>query len=510
MRRLGLLAAAVLAAAGVFAAIALAAGAPVPTTGTSSAVTSTGATIAGTVNPNGLPTTLAFDYGTSTAYGTSTPTQDAGSGTTPVDVTAPLTGLRASTTYHYRVSASNSSGTAAGADQTFTTSAAAVKPTATSQAATAITPNSATVGVSVNPGGQETQVVFDYGTSTGYGSTTPSQSAGAGTAAVTIKATIAGLLPGTTYHFRARATNATGTTNSSDRTFATAAIRKPAVTTGAASAITFSGATLGGSVDPNARPTTVSAQIGPTTAYGAQTAPQPVGTGDSAVNVKVPVGGLQPLTTYHYRLVATSDAGAVFGRDRTFKTAREPNALALTPSPATVVYGRSSVLAVTLSGSGSGGVALNLFASPFPFTGGLLPFAPGLTTDAGGHSTTTVAPRVTTRYRGTATVSGLAVTSPSVRVTVVPRVAARASRRAGGRVRFSAVIRPRGSAAVSLQRRRGDGLWLTVARTRAHAGGGVFSRAAVTRPRRPGLYRFHVKPTTRGLAAGNSAGVRVR
>lgn len=510
MRRLGLLAAAVLAVAGVFAAIAFAAGAPIPTTGASSALTTTGATVAGTVNPNGLATTVAFDYGTSAAYGTSTPAQDAGAGTTAVDVTAPLSGLQPSTTYHYRLSASNSAGTDAGSDHTFTTPAPAVKPTATSQAATAITPNAATIGVSVDPQGQETQVVFDYGTSAGYGSTTPAQSAGAGTAAVTIKATIGGLLPGTTYHFRARATNATGTTNSSDRTFTTTAIRKPAVTTGAASAVTFSGAALGGTVDPNARPTTVSAQIGPTTAYGAQTAPQPVGSGDSGVAVKVPVGGLQPLTTYHYRLVATSDAGAVFGNDRTFKTAREPNALSLKGTPATVVYGRSSVLAVTLSGSGAGGVGLHLFASPFPFTGGLLAFAPGLTTDTGGHSTTTVAPRRTTRYRGTATVGGLTVTSPTVRITVLPRVTIRASRRAGGRVRFSGVIRPRGSAAVSLQRRRSDGLWLTVARTRARAGGGVFSRAAVTLHRRAGLYRLHVKPTTRGLAAGNSPAVRVR
>jgi hypothetical protein len=99
---------------------------PSATTGSATGVTSTAATIAGTVNPNGLSTTYHFEYGTTTSYGTRTPAPDgsAGSGTTAAPVSANLSGLTASTTYHYRLVATNSAGTSNGSDATFTTGAA--------------------------------------------------------------------------------------------------------------------------------------------------------------------------------------------------------------------------------------------------------------------------------------------------------------------------------------------------------------------------------------------------
>jgi hypothetical protein len=493
------------------AAVAQAAGAPTATTGAPSGLTPATATLAGTVNPNGLPTTVAFDYGTSTAYGSSTPPQDVGTGTAGVDVSAALSGLRGGTTYHYRVVAANASGTDAGADRTFTTPVAPARPTVASQAATAVSTSAATIGASVNPGGQATQVVFDYGTSTAYGSSTPAQTAGAGTAAVTIKATVAGLKPGTTYHFRARATNATGTTNGTDRSFRTASLRRPSVTTGSVTALTASGATVTGTVDPNARDTQAFVQIGPTTSYGSQTAPVPVGAGDVPAAVRVPVAGLSPQKTYHYRLVAVSDAGTVNGRDRTFTTPGVPNTLTLSATPNPVVYGRSARLRATLSGPGGGHAALSLFASPFPFTGGYTAFAPRLRTDAAGRAVTVVTPRRTTRYRGTAAPAGQAVISRTVRLTVVPSVTVKVSRRAGGRVRFTGVIRPRGGATVSLRRVLGDGRAVTVRRVRAtRIPGAFFARYTITTGRRPGRYLVHVKPDSRALGAGDSAGVTVR
>lgn len=99
--------------------------APVVTTNAASGVTSTGATLNGTVNPESQATTYKFDYGTTTGYGTSVPSPagSAGSGSTAVSETASLTGLAASTTYHYRVEATNATGTTFGTDQTFTTAA---------------------------------------------------------------------------------------------------------------------------------------------------------------------------------------------------------------------------------------------------------------------------------------------------------------------------------------------------------------------------------------------------
>ena len=102
------------------------AGAPTVTTGSASAVTSTSATVNGTVNPNGRPTTYHFDYGTTTAYGSLAPSPDAGVGSDQIAhaVSASLTGLLPGTMYHYRLVARNLRGTTAGADATFTTAPA--------------------------------------------------------------------------------------------------------------------------------------------------------------------------------------------------------------------------------------------------------------------------------------------------------------------------------------------------------------------------------------------------
>jgi hypothetical protein len=85
------------------------------------AVSLTGATLNGTVNPAGDATNYHFEYGTTTAYGTSTAVQSAGSDAVAHAESATITGLQPGTTYHYRLVASNSTGTSAGPDVTVTT-----------------------------------------------------------------------------------------------------------------------------------------------------------------------------------------------------------------------------------------------------------------------------------------------------------------------------------------------------------------------------------------------------
>jgi hypothetical protein len=108
--------------------------APTVATGAASGVTQTGATVAGTVNPNGANVTdCHVDYGTSASYGSSAPcAASPGSGTSAVSVSASLSGLSAGTTYHYRVVAANAGGPANGADATFATTAAPTCATAAS------------------------------------------------------------------------------------------------------------------------------------------------------------------------------------------------------------------------------------------------------------------------------------------------------------------------------------------------------------------------------------------
>ena len=94
---------------------------PAATTGSASAVGETAATVSGTAGPNLRATTYRFEYGTSPAYGSVTPDQDAGAGAAPVAASAALSGLTPATTYHYRLVVTNAEGTAVGADQSFTT-----------------------------------------------------------------------------------------------------------------------------------------------------------------------------------------------------------------------------------------------------------------------------------------------------------------------------------------------------------------------------------------------------
>ncbi len=87
-------------------------------------VNSLGATLAAGVNPRGLATTVRFEYGTSTSYGTSTPDQAIGAGGSTVSVTAAIGGLKPGTKYNYRAVATSAAGIARGGNRTFTTSKA--------------------------------------------------------------------------------------------------------------------------------------------------------------------------------------------------------------------------------------------------------------------------------------------------------------------------------------------------------------------------------------------------
>jgi hypothetical protein len=104
-------------------ALQLASGPPSVTTRAASAVTSSAGSLTGTVDPNDLETSYHFEYGTGTSYGTSVPVPAAagGSGKLPEEVREAIAGLKADTTYHYRLVATNTAGTSNGEDSSFTT-----------------------------------------------------------------------------------------------------------------------------------------------------------------------------------------------------------------------------------------------------------------------------------------------------------------------------------------------------------------------------------------------------
>ncbi len=107
-----------------------------------------------------------------------------------------------------------------GADEFF------VAPAATTGPAAAVTEQSATLTGSVNANGVPTIYWFEYGPTTAYGSATPATDAGSG-GAVAATATLGGLAPATTYHYRLVAANSGVTTKGGDRTLTTASPPSP-------------------------------------------------------------------------------------------------------------------------------------------------------------------------------------------------------------------------------------------------------------------------------------------
>jgi len=326
------------------AGAAAAATAPSATTGPVNSVGPTTATVTGTVNPNGTATSWQFEYGTTTGYGSVTPSANAGSGTSSVPVSFALTGLKAGTTYHYRLVATSTAGTTRGADGILTTSAA---PQVVTGSATNVTPSSATLNGTVDPSGRATTWFFDYGTTTGYGNKTATKDAGSGTGTVNVSAAISGLTAGRTYHYRLTATSDAGTSHGSDQTFV--ATSAPSATTRSVSSIGDTSATLNSTVNPNGVATTVYFDYGTSTSYGSKSSSKSAGSGRSAQNVAIGISGLSPNTTYHVRVVAANSAGTNTGSDVTFTTTGRPF---VTTGAASGVSSNAATLAGTVDPNG--------------------------------------------------------------------------------------------------------------------------------------------------------------
>jgi uncharacterized protein (TIGR02145 family) len=297
--------------------------APVASTNAASSISNTTATLNGTVNANGLSTTVSFDYGLTTSYGsTATASQSPLTGSSNMVVSAGITGLAPNSTYHFRVKAINCEGTPVyGTDQQFITNC--TTPSATTNNATGISSTTATLNGTVNANNFSTDVTFGYGLTTSYGSTaTAVQSPLTGSSNASVSIVVNGLSPNTVYHFRIKTVNCGGTIFGLDQTLTTLCAT-PSATTNDASNLGNTTATLNGTVNANANgcSTTITFEYGTTTSYGASvTADQSPVNGLSPTPVNAVIPGLLSGQTYHYRVKGTSAGGTSNGDDKTFTT----------------------------------------------------------------------------------------------------------------------------------------------------------------------------------------------
>jgi hypothetical protein len=300
---------------------------PTVVTGSVSSVEARSVMLEGTIDPEGVASSYHFEYGTDLTYGSRTDDMAAGSGNGAVAASAAVTGLSPSTPYYFRIVGSNDAGSIVGASGTLTTGAA--PPVLGSSAfASTITPRSARLHGKVNASNGFTLWHFEYGTTTAYG-TSGTFGASFGSLEQTAISDIAGLEPGTTYHFRLVADNGVdGPQSGSDETFVTA----PAAG-GGATGVTAGRAMLTGTINPHGVATTYHFNYGVTASYGSSTPEADGGSGDANRPVSAEILGLLPDTTYHVQVVATSADGVIrTGGDGLFRTASAPTADVVGPT----------------------------------------------------------------------------------------------------------------------------------------------------------------------------------
>lgn len=278
-----------------------------------------GATLQGTLTSLGdySPVYASFEYGLTTAYGTTTTDQTMTSvGGFSVDIS----NLNPYLTYHFRARIRYNGAYVYGSDVPFYIGSTTV-PSITTNDASGVSQTGAVLhGTLTGLGGYSpVYVSFEYGLTTAYGSNTVDQSRGA---TGSFQASISELSVGQTYHFRARVRYDGSYVYGTDNTFNTPGPNTPIIATGTATNIGDTSATLQGNLTSlgDYTPVYVYFQYGATTSYGVTTSEQ---SKTATCTFGQSISGLQPSTTYHFRAVVKYDSNYIYGVDSSFVTSEE-------------------------------------------------------------------------------------------------------------------------------------------------------------------------------------------
>jgi NHL repeat len=307
-------------------------------------------TFAAQVNPELQETTsCVFEYGKlGKAYEASAacePSETFGRNiNTGQGVSAKVNGLVAGVDYHYCVLVKDQTGASECKDQRFG------PPTAVTGAVLSEVPGvapgtTAPVGGEVNPEELDTRYYVQYGETEAYGQIAPflppgvslplGLDAGSGSVSVVLGSSgicglpcqappgipLESLAAGASYHYRLVAYNADGTTYGAPMTLKV--LPAPQVGPASVSEVTQESATISTSVNPEGLHTLYELEAGTSTAYG-KPYPGDAGSGSAAVPLTFHLSGLEPGTTYHFRLVASNVDGSSSEGDQTFETAPTP------------------------------------------------------------------------------------------------------------------------------------------------------------------------------------------
>jgi uncharacterized protein (TIGR02145 family) len=234
-----------------------------------------------------------------------------------------LTGLTPGTVYYVRAYAVNSAGTAYGNELSFTTNPITV-PTLTTATVSSITLTSAVSGGTISSNGGGTITVSGICWATTASPTTANSKTTDGTLSGSFVSNLTGLIPGTTFHVRAYATNSAGTAYGNDISFTTISVVVPTVITSAATSIDLTTATSGGNVTSDggaaltAKGVCWSTSTNPTIAL-----PTKTNDGTTTGSFTSSLTGLSHGTTYYIRAYATNSAGTGYGTQTSFNTSIE-------------------------------------------------------------------------------------------------------------------------------------------------------------------------------------------